>query len=184
VSVWTALPTGQDVPIAAGGWYAAVASIDDPAATQDSITKAMAKFYPGMTLASFGSQGDAGYSAIGTDPDTSRKRVALVVHSTGEAAYSGTLPWSRGVFVVRPHIYTLVAAWSGGTGAEPSGPLPWGSTPGSSSSSSSSSSSRPNLALWGVAGLAGIAAIWTGYAYRRELADAWQRLTAPRSLAP
>jgi hypothetical protein len=167
---WTALPTGEDIAIQRGGWYAAVASIDDPTATKESITQAMARFYPGITLVSFGSQGDPGYSAIGTDPSSDRKRVALLVHSTGEAAYAGTLPWSRGVFLVRPNIYTLVSAWSGGTGPQPSA-APWASSP----APSSSASSRGNLALWGIAGLAGIAALWTGYAYRREIAEAIAR---------
>lgn len=176
---WTALPDGQDVAIQPGGWYAAVASIDDPAATEESVSKAMAKFYAGMTLVSFGSQGDPGYEGIGTDPSSSRKRVGLIVHSTGEAAYSGTLPWSRGVFVVRPNIYTLVSAWAGGTGPQPSR-APWASSP--APSSSSSASSRGNLALWGLAGLAGIAAVWAGYAYRHEIADAIARHMPPKEL--
>ncbi len=174
---WTALPSGEDVAIQSGGWYAAVASIDDPSATKESIAAAMGKFYQGMTLVSFGSQGDPGYEAIGADPDTSRKRIALVVHSTGEAAFAGTLPWSRGVFLVRPNIYTLVSAWAGGTGAEPARD-PWASTPAASSASSRGG----NLAPWGLAGLAAIAAAWTVYAYRREIADALERVRMPRSL--
>lgn len=172
---WTALPEGDDITIQTGGWYAAVASIDDPTATKESITQAMGKFYPGISLVSFGSQGDAGYSAIGSDPSSDRKRVALIVHST---TYSGTLPWSRGVFLVRPHVYTLVSAWAGGTGPQPA-TAPWATTP------APSSRARPdhgNLVLWGLAGLAGLGAAWAGYAYRRDIAAAIARHLPPKEL--
>lgn len=164
-----------------GGWYAAIASIDDPKATKESVTKAMASYYPGVELVSFGSQGDPGYEGIGTDSDSDRKRVALIVQvvvGTAPTSSTITLPWSRGVIIVRPNIYTLVSAWSGGVGKQPA-TAPWASAP---APSSSASSGHGNLALWGLAGLAGVAAVWTAYSYRHEIAAAIARHMPPKEL--
>lgn len=118
MSSWTALPTGQDLSITPGGTYAAVASVG-ASTTKDKVASAMAQYFSGTTLVSYVEQGQPGGPE--SDPDSSRKTIGVVVSSQ---SFSGSLAWSKGIFLIAPNIYTLVAAWAlSGSGSPP--PPPW-----------------------------------------------------------
>jgi len=162
---WAALPAGADVAIHAGSTYAIVASVSQ-STSRSQIDAAIAKYFPGAAMLSYVEQGQAGGPP--PDPDTGRKMIGAVVSA---GTFTGTLSWTKGIFLVAPDIYTLSGAWL----LEPAGatlplgqPWPGGSAP--------PPIARPPLNLWGVAFWAGVA-VATGaavYHWRQDFARAIQ----------
>lgn len=156
---WAPLPSGEDIPIAPGDAVAAVVSVG-PGLTRAKLEAAMTSHFEGLILDDYAEQGQRLH--LGPDPDTSRKYVAVRAHST---TYSGSLAWSRGIFLVAPNLYTIVEAWKLPAGsAELSAPTPTPPGPRVQSSSRSAAGWAGAVTLVG-------AAAYLVWAYRGPLAS-------------
>lgn len=118
MSEWKALPNGQDVTVTPHTYYAVVASISA------STTKAtiVSHIPSGVEVLEYYEQGDPQAPGLAPDPDKSRKRIAVLVHTS---SWQGTLSWQKSLLWIP--IYTLAGVWSAPGGAQPPAAPPWGS---------------------------------------------------------
>jgi len=127
---WTALASGQAILIAPGDTIAAIVSVDQ-SLTRSRLEHALSDHLPGVILDDYAEQGER--ANLGPDPDSSRKYIAVKAHSV---SYSGSLSWSKGIFLVAPNLYTIVEAWKAEAGSVPAS-LPSASSPAPASRSAS-----------------------------------------------
>ena len=154
--IWTALPSGADVPLSGGKSYAVVASVSS-STTRAKIDSALTKYFPGVTITTYVEQGESGGPPA--DPDTSRKQVAAVVF---DKSFSGSLSWSKGIPIVAPDIYTLSEAWVWTGEGVPSDSPPWaGAIP------VRRSTGLLSLTLWGV-GILAVASVGVAVYHWRQ----------------
>lgn len=169
---WKALPTGEDISLSPGSTYAVVASVSS-STTRAKIDSALAKYFPGVSILSYFEQGESGGPP--SDPDTGRKQIAAVVK---DASFSGTLSWSKSIFLVAPNIYTLSSAWVlEGDGTLP--PSPWaGALAPAPPAPSPVARKAANPWPW-VLGVAAVATLGVvGYVHREKIAESLRGLGA------
>lgn len=150
---WSALPSGEDVSLRPGDFYAFVASVKAGHSRADLEELAKSKW--ALVLVDYAEQGAR--AGLGPDPRTPDYRyVAAIVQATE----TGTIPWSVPWPLSMVDSSSLVQAWSAAPVDVPAG----GPTPGPPSPAP-----RPALPSFGpLAAIVALGGAWAWYERRRH----------------